>query len=69
MPCEQSFGKVMAQVMRVPGGWGENMMDRRNGQCKGPKAGSILAGSENGKKSSVAGVDEQGDVGEERAEE
>ena len=55
--------------MRVPGGSGESMMARRNSQCKGPEAGSILAGSENGKKSSVAGVDEQGDVGEERAEE
>lgn len=41
---------------------------RGNSLCKGPEAGSILAGSENGKKS-MAGVDEQGDVGEERAEE
>lgn len=69
MPREQSFGKVTAQVMRVPGGWGESMMARGSSQCKGPEAGSVLAGSENGKKSSVAGGDEQGDVGEERAEE
>ena len=55
--------------MRMPGGWGESMMARGSSQCKGPEAGSVLAGSENGKKSNVAGGDEQGDVGEERAEE
>ena len=45
------------------------MIGRGNNQCKGPEAGSILAGSKNSKKSSMAGVDKQGeDVGEERAE-
>ena len=46
------------------------MIGRGNSQCKGPEAGSIFVGSQNSNKSSMAGVDEQGEeVGEERAEE